>query len=73
MALGTGFGSGGMAVALSPLPGADFAEWEFDPAAPAVKRTALALPENAIRKAMQSMRRRCLELRDNGGEWIKND
>ena len=38
-----------------------------------LKQTALALPENVIRKAMQSMRRRCLELCDNGGEWIKND
>ena len=83
---GTGFGSGGMAVALGPLLGADFAEpWREEQSWPKgteekfedwkvrLKQTALALPENAIRKAMQSMRRRCLELRDNGGEWIKND
>ena len=38
-----------------------------------MKKTALDLDEQTVRKAMGSMKRRCVYVAENEGEWVVDD
>ncbi len=46
----------------------NFDEWKAR-----LKRTALALPEEKVRSAMGSMKRRTVQVDASKGLWVKND
>ncbi len=50
-------------------------EWEetFDEWKARLKKTALDLDEQTVRKAMGSMKRRCVYVAENDGEWVVDD